>query len=820
MVTINLNASQVRVLNEGTISGQEARNILREIKGQLTKEDGSIRSGVFKLTQHADGSATLSTTRTSALTRQSRLDAGSQAITNLLGSAHGIIYESTKEDIESYLTLTHNKFGSKSFAKLEEAFLHADHSLRGNVLESESRGTTNAAPTQRTEGRVKTEGIEKVAQKISSRTELLSVRAANPPKILGAEAPGIKTSDPREIRSGFSQPAGIGEGFVVSSDFEKVPENEQQLEGLGRDPYPGDVYLPKAASYIAPREGPQGLDNINTFVRRSLDGRVEDFAKLKTTRAQSEGNTQTPIRPHILDGGRATFQIGGNTQTNDAATAVEQLVNVASEHGVTSEDQIFYLGFGLTTGLNAEAPAAFSKTFLNENIAQLGVRQPLPGALREERIIKPVEGQPGTFEITSTFKEVGKGVSIHQGGDPSYYDAPGGKQFEITHKTTARVTFDTSDPTSKPRVEVTDVRSLWEIAESPTGRIPHNLTYNLKAESTPRSAPSAAIEANLLPLLNASSKEFFSDLLTPPIHKQSPDGVQPTLVIGDGDGSAGRLILAGIQAGRIELQPEEYRLLASVLNKESSIKYSAVNDDQLPFGRDGLIPFQQDKELSRDLQQIAEKATYKTTNEATRKLVFIGDIIHDRFANNKKATSTLIERLHENGSVFILGNHDHFDEVANGGVVRGPDFGGYSLVQLTRDESQSLAERCFVHSHFDPESGNFFIHNGLERRDSPEGNTYTTAFGIITADSTEELSRKINESQPVDYSNENNLRSFTDFRPKDHRQNNETLGKVLQHDGKSITLIHGHDDNKHGLEKGVINVNARSSGFSVAACVV
>jgi hypothetical protein len=827
MVTINLNADQVRALNEGKISGQEARNILREIKGQLTKQDGSIRSGVFKLTQHADGSATLSTTRTSAITRQSRLDAGSRAVSNLLGSAHGLIYESNKGDIESYLTLTHNKFGSKSFAKLEEAFLNADHSLRGNVLESESRGTSNAGPTQRKEGRVKTDGIEKVAQKISSRHELLSVRTTHPPKIVGGEASDIKTADPGEIRSGFSE-VDAAEGFVVSSNFERVSENAEHLSGFEKTPYPGEVYVPQAATYVAPKSGPQGREAISQLVSQSFNESAEDFAKLKTARDQSQGDTSRPIRNSIIDAGRTSFEIGGNAPTNEAPTALENLVNVANAHGVTAELQIFLLGTGLTTGLNAEAPAVFSKAFLNDQRGIVSLRDPVPGAQQETRTIKPVDGQPGTFEITNTFKEVGKSVLIHRGEtDDSVFNAPAGKQLEITHKTTLRVTFDLSDPTSKPRVEVTDLRSLWDIKRDytdTTGAFRNTVTYKLETKQSPASAPNPAIENNLLPLLNESSKEFFRDLLTPPIHKQSPDGVQPTLVIGDGDGSAGRLILAGIQAGRIELQPEEYRLLASVLNKESSLFYSGAEDNQ-PFGKwknDVLKVFQQDREVSRDLEQIAANAIYKPTSAETRKLVFIGDIVHDRFANNKKATATLIERLHDNGSVFILGNHDHFDEVAVDGKIKYADFGEFSHVQLTREESQALEERCFVHSYFDPESGNFFIHNGVERQEnSPDGSTYTTAFGNISANSAAELSQKINQARPLKDDHEQQIRGFTSFRPKDHDQNSTTLGNVLQHEGNDVTLIHGHDDDKHGLENGVINVNARSSAFfSVAACLV
>ena len=61
MDPISLTSAHMTSLNEGTMSQEDAKNILTGIRGGLRNTDGSTKSGVFMLSTAEDGSATLST---------------------------------------------------------------------------------------------------------------------------------------------------------------------------------------------------------------------------------------------------------------------------------------------------------------------------------------------------------------------------------------------------------------------------------------------------------------------------------------------------------------------------------------------------------------------------------------------------------------------------------------------------------------------------------------------------------------------------------------------------------------------------------------
>lgn len=293
--------------------------------------------------------------------------------------------------------------------------------------------------------------------------------------------------------------------------------------------------------------------------------------------------------------------------------------------------------------------------------------------------------------------------------------------------------------------------------------------------------------AKILNLISHDTARFFMHLLTPEVSKAvSVKGVNlRTQVVGDADGSISRTLLAGINSGHITLEEPELKLLAEVMDAEAKASEAYDNkDDTL------LEAFQKDEAIANKLDQIIEKANFK---EGNSKLVFIGDILHDRFSNNKQAMKTLIEKLHDKGAIFITGNHDVYDEVnpdntyqmndedrrqhyiteekrigqesakKNGdeytsdneqqdleyAEVRFNESKGIKLQngfhgarQITKEDSDQLLKKCFKNAYLDENTSMLYTHNGFQH--SGVGNVYMTAFGFIRANNADELAEKMN----------------------------------------------------------------------------
>ena len=269
-------------------------------------------------------------------------------------------------------------------------------------------------------------------------------------------------------------------------------------------------------------------------------------------------------------------------------------------------------------------------------------------------------------------------------------------------------------------------------------------------------------------------------------------GEPPSYVLGDADGSISRMLLMGIQSGHVQLAPLELKLLAEAMNKEAQ----AANDGNLEG-------FQSDAKLSTDFDAIVKNAKF---TPSANKLVFIGDIVHDRFSNNKPAMRDLIGQLHDRGAVFIKGNHDVYDECFNQGrrALRRCQVGEHG-VQLPAQEARAL-EALFVHAHYDESARTFYSHNGFQY--SPEDG-YRTAFGHIQAKTPQELAEGMNATP---YSAESG--EFTKFRPTDHIMQTARIGPAGSTDGGPVRQVHGHNDN-HGVTGNVFNLNARDvEGFA------
>jgi hypothetical protein len=367
-------------------------------------------------------------------------------------------------------------------------------------------------------------------------------------------------------------------------------------------------------------------------------------------------------------------------------------------------------------------------------------------------------------------------------------------------------------------------------------------------------APAAAQFAQLNRMLSPEAKEFFQHLFKPlqPGSTEQVSGagavgsIKPTYVLGDADGSVCRTALAAMNCGMMKLDNAGLETLAKVLEAETSVLYT----------EDGLKKFQQNKEISDQITSLVNNATF---SQGESQLVSIGDIIHDRFSNNKEAMGTLIEKLHEQGAVFITGNHDVYDEVNPIGNLQIDDIeylkdargltdeqiatmpeadlanhkaqmemefgrfkeqnGFYGAKQLTKAASDDLVAKCFVNAYFDKENATLYTHNGVTLSPhSVEGfETYSTGLGEITPaqPGVESLAEAMNRTIY-----DRNVGNFTNFRPQDGEMQSDLLGPISKWEGRNVRFVHGHEA-KHGVTGNVINVNARSTdGFSPVLMVI
>ena len=307
-------------------------------------------------------------------------------------------------------------------------------------------------------------------------------------------------------------------------------------------------------------------------------------------------------------------------------------------------------------------------------------------------------------------------------------------------------------------------------------RFKANFNLRLKTEGC---APQAKAQfKEIIDLVRPETSSLFKHILSPGVSKVGSVATR-TQVVGDADGSMCRTVLSAINSGHMELKEPELKLLAEVMDAEAE---ASRNGD--------LKGFQQDHSIAVKLDQIADNATFK---QGKHKLVFIGDILHDRFSNNKVAMEKLIRGLHAQGTVFITGNHDVYDEVNPGDnlqkdgrevlqtyidqeIAIGKDeatkknyqytaddemndrdlalerFGNfediklqngfYGAKQLDKAASDKLLKECFTNAYFDSQTNAFYTHNGFEH--SGVGDVYLTAFGFLRANNAEELAEKMN----------------------------------------------------------------------------
>jgi hypothetical protein len=310
-------------------------------------------------------------------------------------------------------------------------------------------------------------------------------------------------------------------------------------------------------------------------------------------------------------------------------------------------------------------------------------------------------------------------------------------------------------------------------------RLKANFVIKLKIENC--AAEAKPQFGKILDSVGSKTVSSFEFMLSPVVVSKAENIKSRTQVVGDADGSMCRTVLSAINSGHMKLEESELKLLAEVMDAEAT---AVSNGD--------LKEFQEDQGIADKLDQIVDKATFKPGHH---KLVFIGDILHDRFSNNKVAMEKLIRKLHTQDAVFITGNHDVYDEVNPDNDLDLPDdklldkhieeeisagkkkaakynyeytteneehdiaqakesFGNlkdiksqngfYGAKQIDKIASDKLLKDCFINAYFDSQKNALYTHNGFEY--SGVKDVYLTAFGFLRAQNAEELARKMNDS--------------------------------------------------------------------------
>jgi hypothetical protein len=320
--------------------------------------------------------------------------------------------------------------------------------------------------------------------------------------------------------------------------------------------------------------------------------------------------------------------------------------------------------------------------------------------------------------------------------------------------------------------------------------------------------------------------QLFRHLLTPP--KLSPPDLIRSVrapvqhVVGDADGSLCRVLISAMATGHLSLTPSGIQQLASLMHDETASMFEADR-----------VAYQSNAAVAQRFEALMTEIRVHPSADG-RRLVFMGDLLHDRLSNNKQALGQLIERLSGSetqradgspGVVFILGNHDVFEEV-QGAVLQNSDEpayrdyreqnGFFAARDLTAAQSTHLSQQCFTRAWFDADLGVFYSHNGVIR--GPNLGEYLTGVGQFQADSPTTLASRMNEAplarlaqvsfqypkgEVVDQA------TFTSFRPDEQMISENGLGSVTR-DGqpRPVFQVHGHNGEAGNTGRS-IHLNAR-----------
>lgn len=223
----------------------------------------------------------------------------------------------------------------------------------------------------------------------------------------------------------------------------------------------------------------------------------------------------------------------------------------------------------------------------------------------------------------------------------------------------------------------------------------------------------AAIDALKGKLTDKATETFFGPLLQ--IAEVGQIDATSPLAMGDGDGSTARMVVMGLQAGKMNIDQAGLDMLATLLHDEAVCERTFV----------GLKAFQEKKERQALIATLAEHLSYQ---ESEIPLIFIGDMAHDRWSCNKDIDRKIREDLHKNGAIFIRGNHDVYAHMAAQPVEHVKKFGqgdvplflqqpsaqcGAFALDSADADTWETHEKLFVNAYYDEAANRLYIHNGL-----------------------------------------------------------------------------------------------------------
>lgn len=379
------------------------------------------------------------------------------------------------------------------------------------------------------------------------------------------------------------------------------------------------------------------------------------------------------------------------------------------------------------------------------------------------------------------------------------------------------------EPVARLALEDINPAAPGQSAEGPFGSGHAKLFGSAQAQLT---ALKTALEATATDEKTRHTARLFQHLLAPP-KINPPDLVRSATapvqhVVGDADGSLCRVLISAIASGHLSLSPAGIQQLASLMHDEAASLFEA---DRVAYQTNPAIAVRFDALIN-------EIRVHPSADG--RRLVFMGDLLHDRLSNNKQALGRLIERLSGRetqradgspGVVFILGNHDVFEEVA-GAVLQNSDVpehrvyreqnGFFAARDLTAEQSNQLSQHCFKRAWFDADLGVFFSHNGVIQ--GAAQSEYLTGVGQFQADSPATLAARMNEAPLARLAQVSfqyprgeavEQATFTNFRPEEAMISEKGLSTAMR-DGqpRPVFQVHGHNGEVGNTGRS-IHLNAR-----------
>ena len=326
---------------------------------------------------------------------------------------------------------------------------------------------------------------------------------------------------------------------------------------------------------------------------------------------------------------------------------------------------------------------------------------------------------------------------------------------------------------------------------------------------------SEQIQALVSEVKDEATTQHFAYLMEPGnITLSGVQGVREPrrLVVGDADGSLCRVLVAGLASGHLVMSPAAMKDLAAIMRLEASLGAGVVERQK----------FQRSEEIAEGFDRIMGGVRARSSPDGNR-LVFIGDLLHDRLSNNKPAMANAIRLLAGEdtysavdtpGVIFILGNHDlprapGVDWEAGASVFEQHElqWGAAAARHLDRQANEELIRSYFLKAWFDRQAGFFYCHNGIEPLG---GGVVRTALGVVHATSPDVLETEMNL---VAIGNGHHP-DFTNFRPEESAMSAGALGDLGLWQGQPVFYVHGHSGN-FGRTDRAVHLNAREDGWMV-----